>query len=130
MEEATGAPSSFADWDPKRLRASGRDGETVMTESPSPLTMLLSRHTKRREFVTLIGGAAATWPFAARGQQPILVVIGFVSGRAREESANDAAAFRQGLNEMGYIIGRNVTLEYRCAKGMMNVRPSRRPNLI
>jgi hypothetical protein len=58
MEEATGAPSSFPDWDPKRLRASGRDGETVMTESPLPLTMLLSRHTKRREFITLLGSAA------------------------------------------------------------------------
>src|SRR6516164_11822631 len=45
MEEATRAPSSLADWDPKRLRASGRDGETVMTEPPSPLRMLLSRHT-------------------------------------------------------------------------------------
>src|SRR5262249_37583 len=57
MEEATGAPSSFAVWDPKRLRASGRDGETVMTEPPSPLRMLLSRHTKRREFIALLGGA-------------------------------------------------------------------------
>jgi mannose-6-phosphate isomerase-like protein (cupin superfamily) len=47
MEEATGAPSSLTDWNPKRLRASGRDGETVMTEPPSPLRMLLSRHTKR-----------------------------------------------------------------------------------
>jgi len=46
MEEATGAPSSLADWNPKRLRASGRGGETVMTETPSPVTMLLSRHTK------------------------------------------------------------------------------------
>jgi hypothetical protein len=65
MEEATGAPSSLADWDPKRLRASSRDGETVMTESPSPLTMLLSRHTKRREFITLLGGAGSR--MAARG---------------------------------------------------------------
>src|SRR5262245_14068199 len=55
MEEATGAPSSFAVWHPRRLRASGRDGETVMTESPSSLTMLLSRHIRRREIIAVLG---------------------------------------------------------------------------
>ena len=51
MEEAIGAPSSLTDLDPKRLRASGRDGGGVMSPRPSPLTMLLARHTNRREFI-------------------------------------------------------------------------------
>jgi len=71
---------------------------------------------RRRDFFMLLGSAAAAWPLAVRAQ-PRMPVIGFLSGRAREESADDAAAFRQGLNDMGYIIGRNVALEYRWSEG-------------
>src|SRR3954467_6767717 len=116
MEEATGAPSSLTVCKPRRLRASGRDGEPVMTEPPSPLSMLLFRHTRRREFITLIGGAAA-WPFAAQAQQMAIPVIGFLDIRSPDAMGDRLRAFRHGLKEMGFVEGDNVTVVYRWAEG-------------
>jgi putative tryptophan/tyrosine transport system substrate-binding protein len=71
----------------------------------------------RREFIRLVGGAAALWPLATHAQSPPMPVIGFMSGRGPDDSARLVSAFREGLTESGFIEGQNIKIEFRWAEG-------------
>jgi putative tryptophan/tyrosine transport system substrate-binding protein len=86
---------------------------------------------KRREFITLIGGAAATArPLAARAQQPAIPVVGYLSALSEAQVAHQLTAFRRGLNEVGFVEGQNVAVEYRWANGQYNQLPAMAGELV
>src|SRR5262249_14141126 len=90
-----------------------------MNRRPSSFSMLLSRHTRRREFIAGLGGAAA-WPVVARAQQRALPIIGLLDATPPGSNAGPLRAFHQGLKETGYVEGENVGISYRFAENQVD----------
>jgi putative tryptophan/tyrosine transport system substrate-binding protein len=90
----------------------------------------MASHIGRRKFLATLGGAAAAWPLAARAQQPAMPVIGYLSVGSPESDASPLTGLRRGLNQAGYVEGRNFVIEYRGAGNQADRLPALAADLV
>src|SRR5262249_48928419 len=112
-----------------RHQSDNRQGARPRSPADAARPRRRGDRVKRREFITLLGGATAAWPLAARAQQPT-PIVGLINSRSAQDAVRNIAAFRKGLDETGYVEGQDVMVEYHWLKGQPTRVPVRMAGLV